>query len=277
MAFINPSRTTKPIISFHLDPRTKILMIFIVSILVVTINNVFFLLPLLEFLVYLSALSNLNFKKMWRYLKPTFWVSIPIFIIQVIFSPKKMQPLVTLPLTSKILPGFVLISSDGLIYATAICLRIFILASSSCMFSLTTNSDDFLQSLTKIGLPFELAFTIGLVIYFYPMVVSESIEVRDSLETRGISLTNGRFLDRLSCFKVLVSAILMNFLEKSKYQAIAMDSRGFNPNKKRTSFRELHYKKTDIIIALMTLAFAGGMLYLFKDEINFLGVIFSNK
>ncbi|MBD3191329.1 MAG: hypothetical protein GF308_11830 [Candidatus Heimdallarchaeota archaeon] len=277
MAFINPSRTTKPIISFHLDPRTKILMILTTSILVVTINNIFFLLPLLEFLVYLSALSNLNFKKIWQYLKPTFWVSIPIFIIQVIFSPKKRYPLVAIPLASKIFPGFVLISSDGLVYATAICLRIFILAYSSCMFSLTTNSDDFLQSLTKIGLPFELAFTTGLVIYFYPMVVSESLEVKDSLETRGISLTNGRLRDRLNCFKVLVSAILMNFLEKSKYQAIAMDSRGFNPNKKRTSFRELHYKKRDVLFTIMTLVLAGGMLYLFRDEINFLGVIFSKQ
>jgi energy-coupling factor transporter transmembrane protein EcfT len=141
------------------------------------------------------------------------------------------------------------------------------LAVGSCLFSLTTNSNDYLQSLTKLRIPFSLAFTTGLVIYFLPMVITESNETRVALETRGISINRGSFITRIKNLFLLLTSILYNFLEKSKYQAIALDSRGFNPHKNRSYYRKVEFELIDISVIIFTLEFFGLMCYLFRTEI----------
>ena len=212
--------------------------------------------------------------KIWKYVKHTIWLVIPVFLIQTIFSYVKDGPLVILPDTWGNIGGFVLISTGSLFYAGSICLRILILAVSSSLFSLTTDSNDFLLALRKIGFPYEIAIVTGLIIYFLPMVITETTSVSNALETRGVSIRKGRFLSRLKTFKILITAILMNFIEKSKYQAMAMDSRGFNSKIKKTTLCDLKLKLNDYVVMIVILVIFAGILFYFWEEINFLGNIF---
>lgn len=274
MAFSRSAIEEKAYISFNLDPRTKLLVLMIVSLLSVAINDFVFLLMLFDFVLLFAILSKANIMKIWKYVKPTIWLIIPVFIIQTIFSYVKDGPLVILPGTWGKIGGFVLISTGSLFYAGSICLRILILAVSSSLFSLTTDSNDFLLALKKIGFPYEIAIVTGLIIYFLPMVITETTSVSNALETRGISIRKGRFLSRLKTFRILITAILMNFIEKSKYQAMAMDSRGFNSKTKKTTICDLKLKANDYVIMIVVIAIFAGILYYFWAEINFLGNIF---
>jgi len=270
MAFVLAKERRKNLPSFTLDPRTKLLMLSVSSFLSVAITDAFFLFFLFEIIIFFVLFSNIDLIKTWRYVKPTVLMIIPIFIIQLFFYYDKTNPLLVLPENWGKIGNLVLISKASVEFAFSISFRILILALSSCLFSLTTDSSDFLYALRRIGIPYEIAFTTGLVIYFFPMVVSETTIVRMSLETRGVSLRKGNFKARLSTFRILVMSILMNFIEKSKYQAIAMDSRCFNMSKNRTSIKIMRFKFSDLIVMILTVVFTTGMIYLFKDQMNFL-------
>jgi energy-coupling factor transporter transmembrane protein EcfT len=238
------------------------------------INDTALLLIIFNLTLIVISFVKIEQATIWRFVKPTLWVIIPIFLIQLFLHYDKSTKLVIIPSTSPILAGYVLISLESILFAVNISLRIIILALASCLFSLTTDSTDYIYSMKKLGLPYELAFMTGLVIYFLPMVVTETIAVRNALETRGASLTEGRLKNRLQTFKILVASILMNFLEKSKYQAIALDSRGFNTSKERTSLKEIRFKLKDIIMSLFLLALTAGIIYYFRDKITlFSGLI----
>ena len=274
MAFSQSVSEEKGYISLNLDPRTKLLLLMIVSMLSVMINDFFFLLMLFDGVLLITILSKADMLKIWKYVKPTIWMIIPVFVIQTFFSYVKDGPLVTLPENWGEIGGYVLISKGSLIFAGSICLRILILAVASSLFSLTTDSNDFLLALRKIGFPYEIAIVTGLIIYFLPMVISETTAVRNALETRGVSIRKGSFIKRLKTFQILITAILMNFIEKSKFQAMAMDSRGFNSKIEKTTLRNLELRVVDYIIMIGIIGIFAGFTYYFWDEINFLGNIF---
>ncbi|MBK5112009.1 MAG: energy-coupling factor transporter transmembrane protein EcfT [Candidatus Heimdallarchaeota archaeon] len=274
MTFIQSSQRVQTRKSLTLDPRTKLLMLFAVSIFSFMIDNMLLLLFLLNIMLIFVVISRVDLKKIFRYIKPTLWLIPTIFIIQLIAWESLTGNFIDIPanfgFTSYLISSnrIITISVDALILATNSCLRILNLAVGSSLFSLTTNSNDYLQSLTKIGFPFEIAFTTGLVIYFLPLVITETTEMRLSLETRGVSINRGSFISRLRSFRILATAILMNFIEKSKYQAIALESRGFNSKKKRTFYRKLKFSLFDILMTILTLCLIAGICYVFRFELK---------
>jgi len=270
MAFIQAKEKRRNVPSFTLDPRTKLLMLLVSSFLSVVISDAFFLFFLFEIIIFFVLASNIDLIKIWRYVKPTVLMVIPIFIIQLFFYYDKTNPVLVTPENWGKIGNIILISMGSIEFAFSITFRILILALASCLFSLTTDSSDFLYALRRIGIPYEIAFTTGLVIYFFPMVIQETTLVRTSLETRGVSLRKGNFKTRLATFRILIMSILMNFIEKSKYQAIAMDSRSFNMTKNRTSLKIMRFRLSDLVFMILTVIFTTSMIYLFRDHMNFL-------
>ncbi|MGC9779218.1 MAG: energy-coupling factor transporter transmembrane protein EcfT [Candidatus Heimdallarchaeota archaeon] len=275
MTFVQSSRSKLKKRDFTLDPRTKLLMLLAVSLLSFLINDLYLLLSLFGTMLIIALIARIDYRQFIRYVKPTLWLLPSIFVIQLAFASSSSGDFIDIfvefgPLTNLvgINNHIISINIESLINATNSCLRIVNLAIGSCLFSLTTNSNDYLQSLTKIGLPFELAFTTGLVIYFLPMVVSETNEMRMSLETRGVSINRGSIIKRIRSFSVLATSILMNFIEKSKYQTIALESRAFNTDKKRTYYRKIKFSIIDVFITILILAAIAGICYLFREELK---------
>ncbi|RLI64970.1 MAG: hypothetical protein DRP02_11740 [Candidatus Gerdarchaeota archaeon] len=274
MAFVQSSRMRPEKTIFSLDPRTKLLFLLLLSFLLFMINDLLFMTCSFGFLFIISLLSRVELRKLLKYIKPTLWLIPTLFIIQLAFSTGMATNTITIYSDFGFLADFlrlkrhfILINKESLIVASNASFRIINLAITSCLFSLTTNSNDYLQSLTKIGVPFELAFTTGLVIYFLPMVVTETTETQMALEARGISVNYGSFISRLKCFRILAAAILVNFIEKSRYQAIALDSRGFNTKRKRTFYRKVRFGLVDALTSIGILAITAGMCYFYRIEI----------
>ncbi|NHJ32376.1 MAG: energy-coupling factor transporter transmembrane protein EcfT [Asgard group archaeon] len=274
LAFIQSSKRVQTRKTLSLDPRTKLLMLLVVSIFSFMIEDILLLLFLLNIMLIFVIVSQVDIKKMIKYVRPTLWLIPTIFVIQILVWEGITGNFIDIPVDFGFLSNLMFndrmisISVDALILATNSCLRILNLAVGSSLFSLTTNSNDYLQSLTKIRIPFEIAFTTGLVIYFLPLVISETSEMRLSLETRGVSINRGSIISRLRSFKILATAILMNFIEKSKYQAIALESRGFNSGRKRSYYRKIKFSLLDIFITILTLCLIAGICYVYRFELK---------
>lgn len=268
MAFIQTSESTTQEKVIGVDPRTKILLLFFVSILSISINDFFFLLTLLDLIIVITILSDVDLEKIIRFIKPTFWLILPIFVIQLFFSYDKTGPLVVLPENwGNALGGYTLISTGSIFYAGSITFRILILALSSTLFSLSTDTNDFLIALRKIGVPYDLAIVVGLIIYFLPMVVTETSAVNSALETRGVSIRKGGFVKRIRTFRILITTILMNFIEKSKFQTISMETRGFSSNQKKSSLKKMKLHFFDYLIMILAIGIFSGIVYYYRIEI----------
>lgn len=275
MTFVQNLRGQRNLQAFSLDPRTKLFMLLFLSLLSFMINNYLIQLFMLNLMLIVAILANINFKIFYKYMKPTLWLLPVLFVIQLAFikssTGNNFNFYVEFGFLSNIIwtnYKSIIINIDSLLLAINTCLRIINIAMGSVLFSLTTNSNDYLQSLRKIGFPFELAFTTGLVIYFLPMVISETNETKTALETRGISITHGSFFSRVKAFRILATSILINFLEKSKYLAIALDTRGFKSQNKRTYFHSLKLRLLDILMMIFIIFLVGGICYISREEIR---------
>ncbi|NHJ47625.1 MAG: energy-coupling factor transporter transmembrane protein EcfT [Asgard group archaeon] len=273
MAFIQSSKNRLSNKTITLDPRTKLVMLLLMSLLIYMVSNFYLLFSILCSMIILALIAKIPWKKFYRYIRPTIWVLPSLFIIQLIFPINASGPsfdlLVNFGFMSNYLNDQTLTLNLGsVLFALNSCLRIFNLAVGSCLFSLTTNSNDYIQALTKIAIPYSIAFTTGLVIYFLPMVVTETNDTRMALETRGISISRGSFKTRVKNLYLLLTSILYNFLEKSKYQAIALDSRGFNPRKKRSYYRKIEFELIDVSVLIFTIELFCLMCFIFRTEIS---------
>jgi len=274
MAFVQSSNRIEQKTTFPIDPRTKLLLLLVLSFLLFLINDLLFMACVFAFLLVLGLISRISWRKLIKFIKPTLWLIPTLFIIQLAFGSGETTNVLLVYTDFGFLASFLALERHYILFdiaslevAANSSFRILNLAIASCLFSLTTSSNDYLQSLTKIGVPYELAFTTGLVIYFLPMVVSETTETQMALETRGVSVNYGSFLSRLKSFRILTAAILINFIEKSRYQAIALDSRGFNTKRKRTFYRKIKFGVIDVLLSVVILSATAGICYLFREEI----------
>ncbi|NHJ41376.1 MAG: energy-coupling factor transporter transmembrane protein EcfT, partial [Asgard group archaeon] len=274
VTFVYRSKNKRQNESTKLDPRTKLLMLFLMSLLSFMLKDIILLTSLFGIMIVITLPAKIKWKNFFRYIKPTIWLIPIIFIIQLIFPASNSGASIRLVTNFGFMSNSfkfqsIAINVESIVIASSSCLRILNLAVGSCLFSLTTNSNDYIQSLRKIAIPYGIAFTTGLVIYFLPMVVNETSETKMSLETRGISINKGSIISRIKNLYLLLTSILFNFIEKSRYQAIALDSRGFNPRKKRSYYQTIKLEFIDVSIMIFSIEFFCLMCFIFRSEIIF--------
>ena len=193
-------------------------MLLAVSIFSFMIDNTYLLLFLLNIMLIFVIISRVDLKKMFRYVKPTLWLIPTIFIIQFLAWESLSGNFINIPVNfgfaSAIVSSnrIISISVDALILAANSCLRILNLAVGSSLFSLTTNSNDYLQSLTKIGFPFEIAFTTGLVIYFLPFRFWAGVlSIKCASYMRGLHAHTSNILLILAYYPISFHQLLCSF------------------------------------------------------------------
>ena len=148
-----------------LDPRTKIAWLVGLSFLVFLTNSkksILFMLGLVLLIVFLSKLPLRNV-----------WQSSKVFII---FFTIANVILFSLLLWS-VKQGVI----DGIFFS----IKFLVLIISSIVFAMSTSPRDLMLSLTKMKVPYELAFMLTLAIRFVPVITREINHVIDAQKARA--------------------------------------------------------------------------------------------
>lgn len=117
-------------------------------------------------------------------------------------------------------------------------------------FFTTTHPDDLAQALVKLGLRFDLAYTLVLSMRFVPTIIRDFQIVYDAQRSRGLELEKGSFLERLKkLVPVIVPAFILTFLRIDRV-AEAMESRAFGASKERSFMYELKIAWRDYVSTL---------------------------
>lgn len=211
---------------YRLDPRAKLLLAFIYTILALLYTEI---IPLL--FIFLTLFPIIVFGKLlneWiRSIRGISFLFIIILILNTLF-----------------------IQNNGFSYGIAMVIRITIMISSFSIFFLTVDPNDLALSLITMKVPYEFAFSFSLAFRFVPTIANEAQNIMDAQMSRGYELEKKGIISQVkNLFPLLVPLIICS-IRRAFNVAEALESRAFGSSKSRTFYYSIHYSKRDWIITI---------------------------
>lgn len=253
-----------PIDSFihRMDPRSKLLLVFLFVCIVFLANNTITYLLLGIFTIFMLTLSKVPFRFLYAGLKPVIFLVIFTLLLH-LFLTKEGNLLVKL--------GWIEIYDEGLRQGIFISLRFFYLILITSLLTLTTTPieitdglETLLEPLKKIKFPVhEMALMMSISLRFIPTLMQETDKIMKAQMARGVEFTSGPIKDRLKAIVPLLIPLFVSSFKRAEELAIAMEARGYRGGEGRTKYRELTWSYIDtLILALMAILTI--LLFLFR-------------
>lgn len=229
-----------------LDPRTKLILVLTFSSLAVFIKNVYILFILLVVtLVAVRAIGG-DLWSIFRKLQRFITIFVAIIVIQSIFTAHGHVILQIAQIR--------LLTDIGLLCGVQTILRFFIVIAAAVIMT-TANPRDIIQGLIQWKIPYELAFMVTIAIRFLPLLQEEAKDTLTALQLRGVNLKKIPIFKRLKTYSYLLMPLLVSVLMKSRDLSVAMEMRAFRAFPQRTSLRELHFRRADYYVMLLSILF----------------------
>lgn len=227
----------------RLDPRVKLIIICISSILVLTlkIHAVFVMAIALCIAFYISRIS---FACVVQAVRPLLFFICLIFAVHM-FS-RQGEALIVLPGT-----GF-LISKSGLEEASSVALRFLCLIAAAVKLTMTTTPSQLtaalkylLQPLRRLRLPVDdLAVMTMVALRLMPVLLGEKERIETAQKARAYDVKKMKWKKRLAAFVALTTAVVISVFRRADELAMAMEARGYHRGI-RTSHVELAMGNAD--------------------------------
>ncbi|MEX1028459.1 MAG: energy-coupling factor transporter transmembrane component T [Paenibacillaceae bacterium] len=260
--FIIGQYIDKNSIIHRLDPRTKLIIVFIFMLSTMFLTNLIsYALPVLlvSSTIFVSQIPSSYIVKG---LKPVWLIVIATSIFH-IFLTQGNHLLIRV--------GSIFIYEEGVIKAITITLRIILLLVTASLLTLTTKLTDLtngietlLAPLKKIGVPTqEIAMMISLTIRFIPILMHETEKIMKAQRARGVNFSSGNFIKRILNFIPIIVPILMLSFQKAESVSLAVEARGYRPGMERTQLRILTLQGIDYK-ALLISAFCFAVIIAFR-------------
>lgn len=246
-----------------LDPRLKLVAVFIFMILVFSAHTLYQQLLLGVSLLALSFLSKLPLRLVLGSIKPI----VPFVILTMflnLFFVKTGSPLFSF--------SFLRITNDSLHTALLIGLRFLYLMLAGSLTALCTSpirltdaSEYLIKPFEKIGVPaHELAMMMSIALRFIPTLSHEAEKIMKAQMARGVSFDEGGLIKRARSFIPIIVPLFASSLRHAENLALAMDARCYEGSEGRTHYHPLQFCKRDI--------YAGGISLVFIFCFIFLGI-----
>ena len=256
----------------RLDPRSKLIWVFSISVLTVLLG-----VPVLLVGIFLSTIP------FWCILRPSkskvkamvtvFGTMIFGFMFsQSVFYYWGTHPDLTLVPESLpvigYLTGGIHIYSQGVVYGLIQSFRFMAAISAAMVLVASTHPGDLIDGMTRflhigkrsIGMPYEVAFMVSSAVTFAPSLIEETIIVINAMRARGLEIKG--FRGKLKAFRYIFFPMVIGVLRTGRRIAIAADARGFRATRNRTSIRQHRLKRPDYVLIAYSLAFMSAGIFI---------------
>jgi len=157
--------------------------------------------------------------------------------------------------------GFLKITDLGLIQGPVFFFRLSVIVLASFVLIWTTDTRDLMTSLVKSGMPYRYAFTIFLALRFLPLIQKEVEAVKAAHSIRGRA-SGSSLGHRFKLWQRYVFTILVNGIRKAEITADALECRAFGYKETRTYLKDVYFKKTDLLLPLITFSILTSLIIL---------------
>ena len=228
----------------RMDPRAKILLTVLMITAVFTANTWIGYLGVFLFVGGVIHCSKLNIKFVLKAVKPIVYIILLTFMINLFFNGGE---------TALVEWGVVRITKEGLVSATFMAMRLFLLVVTTQLLTLTTSPialtdglERLLKPLSKIGFPaHELAMMMSIALRFIPTLMEETDKIMKAQMARGADFESGNLLNRAKAMLPLLVPLFVSAFRRADELAMAMEARCYRGGDKRTRMKILKFTKVD--------------------------------
>ncbi|NMH33515.1 energy-coupling factor transporter transmembrane protein EcfT [Streptococcus sanguinis] len=247
----------------RLDPRSKLLAMFLFILLIFWANNLVTNLLLFVFVFSLVLLSKVPLK--------FFLKGIQSMVFIIAFTTL-FQLFLTSGGATIFRFAFIRITEAGLSQAGIIFSRFILIIFFSTLLTLTTTPlslSDAVESLLKPLKVFKVpAHEIGLMLSmslrFVPTLMDDTTRIMNAQRARGVDFGEGKLVQKVKSIIPILIPLFASSFKRADALAIAMEARGYNGGEGRTRFRRLAWKRNDSL-AIISLLILGILLYILKN------------
>lgn len=234
-----------------LDPRIKILSLFVIFYVVFTTNHIISLLTIFCGALIITFFSSVSPKNYLKSLKPIIIMSVITCVINFIceynFHFMKENSFHVNPKVAK---------SSIVVFIRLISV---ILISSVNMY--TTSPNQISKALESILSPLkifkinvqEVAVTITISLRFLPVLFEEAENIYNAQLVRGAKFHDKNLIVKLKAYLAVIAPLFISSLKKANDLAISMESRSYDSSKKRSNFKTLQFSYRDLIASMYIL------------------------
>jgi len=252
-----------------LDPRTRILLVLLLSIPVFFVDK----LPVagimaLGFLAFRMAL-RIPFQNIKSGFRLFFALTVFIILLQILFGPG--QRYILKPLIPQAIPFFGGAGSlkwDGLILGLTIGCRLAALMIILPVLT-TSGSHEIAMGLNRLGLNYGACYIVSAAINLIPVFEEEARTIMDAQKLRGMTaFEEGSFPGKLKAYPALAVPLILGAMRRARLAGAAMDARAFGAYKTRTWLEQLKFKKADYLSFAACIVFTAlilGLNYALKQ------------
>lgn len=243
----------------QLDPRGKLLSMFLFIFLLFWANNIQTNVLLFAFVFGLMYVTRISV---------TFYVKGLKSMIFIIAFTTLFQLFATSQGTVLYHWWFFRVTDPGLMQAAIIFCRFLLIIFYSTVLTVTTTPLSLADAVEKILTPFKIikvpAHEIGLMLSmslrFVPTLVDDTNRIMNAQRARGVDFGEGNLLKKIRSFIPILIPLFASSFKRADALAIAMEARGYRGGEGRTRYRNLQWKIKDtlaivVILLLMLLVF----------------------
>lgn len=229
-------------LKFVLDPRTKILLVFIGSIVLITgspigpmriIRPLFALVPLFLFLI------NGRYKTTVKFA----FIYVIAYLMEIYLVPN-----------TEGLLGFLIVALAGILsrFIPSLALGYYLVS--------TTTVSEFIASMERMHIPQYIVIPFAVMFRFFPTVREESRAIKDAMRMRGIGFP-GTFKHPLTMLEYCLVPMMMSTVKIGEELSAAALTRGLGNPIKRTNICKIGFGIQDILFSGFSVAAFIGFLY----------------
>ena len=245
----------------RLDPRAKlvILVIYIVALFLAVSWLSYGL--MLAFLLTCIAISGIPAKSFVRGMKPLIMILVFTGVLNLFFTQGET-----------VLVSFfgITITLEGLVRAVFMVIRIlmlitctFLLTYTTSPISLTDGLEALLSPLKKIKVPVhELSMMMCIALRFIPTLIEETDKIMSAQKARGADFETGKLTERVKALVPILVPLFVSAFRRADELATAMECRCYHGGEGRTKLKQLRYRASDGISALVFAVVLAGIIVL---------------
>ena len=236
----------------RLDPRTKLIGVLILFSICLCFNHPLYL-AAIGLAVLLIAISAKSLRNFWR---------LRLILALLILFSMAMWPFFVKGRTPLWSWGPLQVSQESLLYGIAMGLRLATFVGTGLIFLSTTRNEELTNGLIRMGCPYPVAFALSTALRLVPTFAGAGATIIQAQVSRGLDLESGTIFSRLG--KIIPQAVplFIYAIRHTNLLAMALESRGFSPESKRTLYYEPHMHTKDYAVLSLLLWILGWFLYM---------------
>ena len=145
----------------------------------------------------------------------------------------------------------------GFLFGLSTAIRLDTFLATGLLFLTTTRVEEVAYALGRLGVPYTVGFTLTLAFRLVPVFFDAALTVVQAQRCRGLSFERGGLVARLRRFVPVIVPVLIGALRRADRMAMALELRGFNSGRPRTTYLRARFGPPDVIAGALAVGTVG--------------------